>query len=183
MSSSYTYNYTPEYSDSSNIRTAAVSNSNISSIGDAQIQLQVTVTGSALTTTAPGSSGGSGSSGSSYNPPVAAPPLVDAPVIMKQKFVRYDRFVPDRSALTKAATNGISKTIKSFKKPKTVMCTGYALGSSSSTFSKKVATMRAQNACNLAKRLAPAVKTQVKINVSVMGGTTQRGVSMRVTGE
>jgi hypothetical protein len=183
MSTSYTYNYTPQYADTSNIRTAAVSNSNISSIGDAQIQLQVTVTGSALTTTAPGSPGGSGSSGSSYNPPVAAPPMVEAPVILKQKFVRYDRFVPDRSALTKAATSGISKTIKSFKKPKTVMCTGYALGSSSSAFSKKVATMRAQNACNLAKRLAPAVKTQVKINVSAMGGTAQRGVSMQVTGE
>jgi hypothetical protein len=178
ISTSYTYNYSLQFAESTNIRTAAVSNSNISSIGDAQIQLQVTVTGSALTTTAPSSSGGS-----SYNPPVAAPPVVEAPVIIKQKTVRYDRFVPNRSALTRTATSGISKTIKSFKKPKTVVCTGYALGSSSSVFSKKVATLRAQNACNLAKRLAPAVKTQVKINVSLKGGTTQRGVSMRVTGE
>jgi hypothetical protein len=179
MSSNYTYNYTPVAYESSNISIAAVSNSNISNIGDAQIQLEVTVSGTALATTAPSSSGGSGYT---YTPPMEAP-VVEAPLITKQKSVRYYRFAPNRSALTSVATSGISKTIKSFKNPKTVLCTGYALGTSSSTFSKKVATMRAQNACQLARRLAPAIKTQVKINVSPKGGVIQRGVSLKVTGQ
>lgn len=180
ISSSYTYNFAPVINESSNLRLAAVSNTNISSIGDAQIQLEVTVTGSALATTSPSSSstGGSGPS-----PTLEKPQTGVTPIASKTRYVRYTSFIPNRGKLTSNATKGITRTVKSFSKTKSVICTGLAVGSNASAFSRRVALERAQNACNLAKRISPAVSTQIKLSLVPGGNSQNRGVLLKITGE
>jgi hypothetical protein len=160
---------------------AALSNTNISSIGDAQIQLEVTVSGTALPTTSPAAS--SGNSDSGYNPPVALPPVVQKPVVVQKKTVRYLGFAPNLGALSASAKAGITKSIWGYSSVKSVVCTGFAVGTKDNRFSIRVAQMRAKNACDLVKRLSPKASTQLKVDVSMVGGANQRGVSIKVTGE
>ena len=178
ISSRYIFNYNPPVVENSNTRIAAVSNSNISGIGDAQIQLEVTVVGTALATTTPAASGGSGSSWS-----IEKPKTELAPVPIKSRTVRYTSFIPNRSLLTGQARVGIPRTVRSFNKVKTVVCTGLAVGSNASAFSRSVAVERARNACNLAKRISPSITTQVKLRVVYGGNAQNRGVVLQMTGE
>lgn len=180
ISTSYTYNYVPVISESSNIRIAAVSNSNISSIGDAQIQLEVTVTGTALATTTPTSTS-TGNSGPSTS--LEKPQTGVTPIAIKTRYVRYTSFVPNLGKLTRNASAGIARTVKSFSKTKAVVCTGLAVGSNASAFSRRVALERAQNACHLAKRISPSISTKVKISLESGGNSHNRGVLLKITGE
>ena len=178
ISSRYIFNYSPPVIESSNTKIASISNSNISSIGDAQIQLEVTVSGTALATTAPAASGGSGSSWS-----IEKPKTELVPIPIKSRTVRFTSFVPNRSLLTSQARVGIPRTVRSFAKVKTVVCTGLAVGSNASAFSRSVAIERARNACSLAKRLSPSITTQVKLRLVYGGNAQNRGVVLQMTGE
>lgn len=111
---SYTYNYIPIFTDASNISMAAITNTNISTIGDAQIQLEVTVSGAAVATSNP-NSGGSGS-GSSPTPTVTPSPS-PTPTVS-----------PSPSAIPKP-------TVKPTPKPSATSGTGSSTGSGSGSSS------------------------------------------------
>lgn len=178
ISSRYIFNYSPPVMENSNTKIASISNSNISSIGEAQIQLEVTVSGTALATTAPAASGDSGSSLS-----IEKPKTELVPIPIKLRTVRFTSFVPNRSLLTSQARVGIPKAVRSFAKVKTVVCTGLAVGSSASSLSRSVAMARARNACSLAKRISPSITTQVKLRLVNGGNAQNRGVLLQMTGE
>ncbi len=177
LSNRYTPNYVPNYVENSNFSLAALSNTNINSIGAAQLQLEVTVSGTTLATTAPSSSN------NDYSNPIALPPIETKPIVVQQKTTRHLAFVPNSPKLTLSAKRGIVKSVKSFTKVKSVVCTGYAVGTNSSIFSKKIAYLRAQNACNLVKQISPTSSMKIKTDVALSGGYAQRGVAVKLVGE
>lgn len=129
----------------------------------------------------------SSGTGSSYSePPTPTPtPTPTAPVVNEPsttKAVRFSRFIGDSGKLPALASQGIARTLSSYSTIDRVVCTGFTSGTKATRIGRKVALQRAQNACNVAKRLAPKALIQVRVNVASGVGPKFRSVQLNITG-
>jgi ELWxxDGT repeat protein len=112
-------------------------------------------------------------------------PTPTAPVVTEPsttKAVRFSRFVADSGKLPALASQAIARTLSGYSTIDRVVCTGFTSGVKATAFGRKVALQRAQNACNVAKRLAPKVLIQVRVNVASGVGPKFRTVQLHITG-
>ena len=131
------------------------------------------------------SSAGSQSSGSSSEPtathsPTPAPQVTEEPVTTK--VVRFSQFAGDSAKLPARATRAIGVSLRAYSTIDRVVCTGFTSGVKATALGRKIALQRAQNACNVARLVAPKALIQVRANVASGVGAKFRTVQLSITG-
>ena len=96
--------------------------------------------------------------------------------------VRVANLNGDRFELTQAARTTIAATIRTFTEAQSIVCTGSTSGTRATASDRRLALRRAQEACELAKRLVPGVITEVRANPASGVGPRFRSVTVQISG-
>jgi ELWxxDGT repeat protein len=130
---------------------------------------------------APASGSGNSDSATPTPTPTATPPVVEEPATTK--VVRFSQFAGDSANMPARATRAIGVSLSGYSTVERVVCTGFTSGVKTTALGRKIALQRAQNACNVVKRIAPKADIQVRINVASGVGPRFRSVQLSITGK
>lgn len=108
--------------------------------------------------------------------------VVDAPVAAPSRTLLFTNFAGDGFRLPAAASRGIRSAVSSLGSASKIVCVGSTSGRRATASDQRLALRRAQEACNLAKRLAPGAVTEVRANPASGVGARFRSVSITITG-
>lgn len=96
--------------------------------------------------------------------------------------LNYTNFIGDRSVLTAAARNGITRALAGFKTIDKVVCIGSTSGTRVTAADRRLASARAKAACDLIKRLRPEVVVELKATPARGVGARFRSVTLQISG-
>ena len=112
----------------------------------------------------------------------AALTVVDAPVVLPSRTLLFTNFAGDGFRLPAAAARGIRSAVSSLGQASKIVCTGSTSGTRATASDRRLALRRAQEACDLAKRLVPGVVTEVRANPASGVGARFRNVTVTIFG-
>lgn len=112
----------------------------------------------------------------------AAFTVVDAPAVLSSRTLLFTSFPGDGFRLPAAAARGIRSAVSSLGEASKIVCTGSTSGTRATASDRRLALRRAQEACDLAKRLVPGVITEVRANPASGVGARFRSVTVQISG-
>ena len=112
----------------------------------------------------------------------AAFTAVDVVTATPSRTLILTNFAGDGFRLPAAAARGIRTAVSSLGEASKIICTGSTSGTRATASDRRLALRRAQEACNLAKRLVPGVVTEVRANPASGIGARFRSVSITISG-
>lgn len=113
----------------------------------------------------------------------AAFTALDALVVLPSRTLLFTNFAGDGFRLPAAASRGIRSAVSSLGSASKIVCVGSTSGTRATASDRRLALRRAQEACNLAKRLVPGVVTEVRANPASGIGARFRSVTVQIVGQ